>query len=327
MEWCWTEPSHVQSDHSSGPSFPSVSHPHPHPHSSWTSACWFCKKTDFCEWLLERRERDPRFLRNVLIGDEAVFAMNGEVNTHNVVHYAPAGQPPVFNFETKTVWQWRDHRSIFLWAKCQWSVLILSSNDQQGGCATDRDPLLATAKWNVPLCVVGSRWCTSPSSHRCSKSPPITLSRTRDCYEPPRWMAPKVTRPHPLRLLFVGSFEEQSFTPPHNMQDLRERIHRDVDSLRQDPRTVGRAGPWKVISDSLCPTSNILTIEVPLWIFYKKYFVNMQTRQKHRFWNGPMTRNRRLFSLALNRNTIYEATWRGHWVFSSTRSNLGLCSW
>ena len=43
----------------------------------------------------------PDSLRNVLIGDEAVFALNGEVNTHNVVHYGPAGQPPVFNFETK----------------------------------------------------------------------------------------------------------------------------------------------------------------------------------------------------------------------------------
>ena len=37
-----------------------------------------------------------------LIGDEVAFAMNGEVNTHNVVHYTPAGQPPVFKVSMKS---------------------------------------------------------------------------------------------------------------------------------------------------------------------------------------------------------------------------------
>ena len=47
---------------------------------------------------------------NLLIGDEASFVMNGEVNTQNVRQYAPKGHPPTFNFERSnsrkhlTVW-------------------------------------------------------------------------------------------------------------------------------------------------------------------------------------------------------------------------------
>jgi len=34
------------------------------------------------------------FLDNVMIGDEASFSMNGQVNTRNVREYAPRGNPP-----------------------------------------------------------------------------------------------------------------------------------------------------------------------------------------------------------------------------------------
>ena len=43
--------------------------------------------------------RNLRFLPNIVISDEAAFAMNGKVNTRNVRQYAPAGNPPPFNFE------------------------------------------------------------------------------------------------------------------------------------------------------------------------------------------------------------------------------------
>ena len=39
------------------------------------------------------------FLPNLLITDEATFAMNGELNTQNVRQYTPKGHPPTFNFE------------------------------------------------------------------------------------------------------------------------------------------------------------------------------------------------------------------------------------
>ena len=36
---------------------------------------------------------------SLLIGDEAGFALNGEVNSHNVREYAPKEHPPAFNFQ------------------------------------------------------------------------------------------------------------------------------------------------------------------------------------------------------------------------------------
>ena len=41
----------------------------------------FQRRVDFCQWLTNR---PPCFLENFIIGDEAGFAMNTPVNTHNV---------------------------------------------------------------------------------------------------------------------------------------------------------------------------------------------------------------------------------------------------
>lgn len=42
----------------------------------------FVKRHDFCE-LMERRTRDPNFLKNVCFTDESTFHLNGYVNRHN----------------------------------------------------------------------------------------------------------------------------------------------------------------------------------------------------------------------------------------------------
>ncbi len=49
------------------------------------------RRLAFCNWLLNRPQR---FLREVVIVDEACFPMNGSVNTANVREYAPRGNPP-----------------------------------------------------------------------------------------------------------------------------------------------------------------------------------------------------------------------------------------
>lgn len=70
----------------------------------------FNRRMEFARWLIGRCERNEHFLRTLVIGDEAGFAMNGQVNTHNVREYAPTGQPPAFNFNVNisqqklTVW-------------------------------------------------------------------------------------------------------------------------------------------------------------------------------------------------------------------------------
>ena len=71
------------------------------------------KPTDFdrriSEWIIEKC-RDRRFLANLIIGDEAGFAINGKVNSQNVREYAPHGERPEINYavnesrERCTVW-------------------------------------------------------------------------------------------------------------------------------------------------------------------------------------------------------------------------------
>ena len=58
------------------------------------------RRLRYAQWFNERCQ-NPNFLQSIIIGDEAGFAMNGEVNTHNVSEYAPKGQPPAFNFERR----------------------------------------------------------------------------------------------------------------------------------------------------------------------------------------------------------------------------------
>ena len=47
----------------------------------------------FSEWF-NQRCRHQNFWERLIIGDEAAFAMNGEVNSHNVHQYPPKGHPP-----------------------------------------------------------------------------------------------------------------------------------------------------------------------------------------------------------------------------------------
>lgn len=70
----------------------------------------YARRLQFAQWLINRFNQNEEFLRNFIIGDEAGFAMNGRVNSHNVREYAPAGEPPEFNFDVNmsreklTVW-------------------------------------------------------------------------------------------------------------------------------------------------------------------------------------------------------------------------------
>ena len=48
----------------------------------------FPRRLRFSE-LFNQRCRGEHFLDSLLIGDEAGFALNGEVNSHNVREYAP----------------------------------------------------------------------------------------------------------------------------------------------------------------------------------------------------------------------------------------------
>ena len=40
----------------------------------------------------------PQFYTTFSIGDEPAFVKNGNVNTRNIIEYAPKGQHPAFHF-------------------------------------------------------------------------------------------------------------------------------------------------------------------------------------------------------------------------------------
>ena len=54
----------------------------------------FPRRFEFSRWLIARMNRDAHFLRNLVIGDETGFGMDGKVNSHNVTEYAPACRTP-----------------------------------------------------------------------------------------------------------------------------------------------------------------------------------------------------------------------------------------
>ncbi len=49
------------------------------------------RRLDYSQRLTTRHDR---FLRDIIIGDEAIFPMDGNVNSHNVLCYSPRNQPP-----------------------------------------------------------------------------------------------------------------------------------------------------------------------------------------------------------------------------------------
>ena len=70
----------------------------------------FDRRMCFVRWLINCCQRNEEFLRSLVVGDEAAFALNGQVNSWNVQHYSRAREPPEFNFEVNisqqkvTVW-------------------------------------------------------------------------------------------------------------------------------------------------------------------------------------------------------------------------------
>ncbi|CAF4255107.1 unnamed protein product [Rotaria sordida] len=46
------------------------------------------RRTEFCEWVLDSFEEDPTLLDRILWTDEAIFKVNGRVNSHNCVYWS-----------------------------------------------------------------------------------------------------------------------------------------------------------------------------------------------------------------------------------------------
>lgn len=46
----------------------------------------------FCDWFLQSVREVKHFLNNLIVSDEAIFSLNSEVNTHNVIQYKKHGE-------------------------------------------------------------------------------------------------------------------------------------------------------------------------------------------------------------------------------------------
>lgn len=75
------------------------------------------RRLQFCEVMLERFNRDPAFLRKLVFSDECVFALNGNVNKHNVHFWSPENPHQRFHNPGKTA-------TLTVWAAIGYSGLI-----------------------------------------------------------------------------------------------------------------------------------------------------------------------------------------------------------
>ncbi len=209
------------------------------------------RRQDFAEWLLERCQGNPRFLEFLTIGDEAGFAMNGEVNTHNVVEYAPKGHPPNFNFEKNM-----SREKITVWiGLCGNGVIIGPFFFQRN--VNGQAYLQMINQDVIPQLQLHFVQQENGSFHRLwwaqDGAPAHRLIAVRNRLQelfgqrvialyhavewPPR--SPDLT---PCDFFLWGYLKNKVYTsPPRNIQELQARIEHEVDILRQDPAMVRRA--------------------------------------------------------------------------------------
>ena len=124
--------------------------------------------------------RNPNFWQSIIIGDEAGFAINGEVNSQNVREYASKGHPPAFNFERMnpleklTIWAALCSNGVILGpyffdqnVNCL-AYLRMLNECFSATCDSFQQPVLG---WIVSRPLVGTGWRSS-TSPRCSQRSP-----------------------------------------------------------------------------------------------------------------------------------------------------------
>lgn len=199
------------------------------------------RRRQFAEWLLHK---PVRFVENIMIGDEAAFFMNGKVNTHNVRQYAPRNEPPVFNINKSMC---REKLSLWIGICGQGSLVgpIFYDNNMNGV-----DYLNMINENIVPELhrIYGNRfnrlwWFQDGApAHRTMnvRQKLRELFGTRvvalhhDVEWPPR--SPDLT---PCDFFLWGHIKSKVYaTPLENINQLQERIIREVNAIKENPQMV-----------------------------------------------------------------------------------------
>ncbi len=209
------------------------------------------RRMRFVEWLMEKCENDARFLESLVVGDEAAFHLNGRVNSHNVLKYAPVGQSPEFNFdrnmsrEKLNVWvgvcgngtiigpffyEMNLNGAGYLQLLNENVIPAMERNFLRQGNGVFRH--LWWAQDGAPahrLIAVRNR-LQELFAHR-------VIAMHHDVEWPPR--SPDLT---PCDFFLWGHLKNEVYsTPPHDIADLRARIEHEITVLREDPAIVRRA--------------------------------------------------------------------------------------
>ena len=202
------------------------------------------RRQQFCHWLLAQ---NARFLENVIIGDEAGFALNASINTHNVRHYAPRGQQPLdFQFERND-----DRHKLTVWVGLMGNGNIIGPFFFQGN--VDGEGYLQMINQQVVPALRRMRRFGPNRDGRFQRlwwiqdgAPPhrrrVVSERLRELFgehvvalnRPVEWppRSPDLT---PLDFFLWGYLKSKVFlTPPANLSDLEEIIRNATEGLRQD---------------------------------------------------------------------------------------------
>ena len=212
----------------------------------------FPRRLRFSEWFNQRCERE-NFLNSFIIGDEAAFTMNGEVNTHNVLEYAPKGQPPAFNFERNN-----SRAKLTVWAALCGNGLLVGPyffDQNVNGIAYLRMlnefvfPQLAVhfnnRYWEGLFW--GLWWAQDGApAHRLMQvrdrlnevfGNNRVVGLGHDVEWPPR--SPDLT---PCDFFLWGYLKDKVFsTPPQNIDELRQKIIEEFNALQEQPAVIRKA--------------------------------------------------------------------------------------
>ena len=177
-----------------------------------------------------------------MIGDEAAFHMNGQVNTQNLRQYAPRGEQPSFNFDRRG-----SREKLSVWACLSGNGSLLGPFFFEGNVNGRKylemfnneilPCLLRIYHLNVEADIQNIWWFQDGAPpHRLRE----VTQRLRDVFrhnfvalnQDIEWPArsPDLT---PLDFFLWGYLKNKVYvTPPRILQDLRERITRECDILR-----------------------------------------------------------------------------------------------
>ena len=204
----------------------------------------FQRRVRFCRWFLQKHER---FIEDLIVTDEAAFHMNGLINKQNNRKYSPKGQPPQ-NFYEKPI----SREKISVWMGLTGSGLVIGPLFYEGNM-TGEKYLTMLNEQIIPQLRIGygerfERLWFMQDGAPCHRTLNVknflkdtfgnrVIGVGHDVEWPPR--SPDLTA---CDFFLWGYLKGLIYrTPPTGLDDLRNRIIRNVNNLKENPQIVKNA--------------------------------------------------------------------------------------